>query len=117
MPRHLRIARLARGTAISLVAVTLLLGATTHVFSNAWLMLTDRSNVIPAESSILWFEPYVINQGASNYWLYGKDRTNYYHFAHMEQVLYLYLPINNSCPGFDRENVRTWCNVRIGKHH
>lgn len=116
MPSHSRTARLAIVIAISLLAATLLLGATTHAFSNAWLMLTDRSNVIPAESSIVSFDPYVINQGSSNYWLYGKDRTNYYHFAHTEQALYVYVPIENRCPGFDRGNIRTWCNVRIGTH-
>nr|WP_216359456.1 hypothetical protein [Stenotrophomonas maltophilia] len=67
MPSHSRSARVVIVTAISLVVAILLLGATTHAYSNAWLMLTDRSNVMPAESSILWFEPYVINQGSSNY--------------------------------------------------
>lgn len=81
------------------------------------MMLTDLSNVIPSESSILWFEPYVMNQGSANYWRYGKDRTNYYHFVHTAQALYVCLPIENSCPGFDRENIRTWCNVRIGMRH
>jgi hypothetical protein len=117
MPSHSCTACVVIVTAISLVVAILLLGATTHAFSNAWLMLTDRSNVMPAESSILWFEPYVINQGSSNYWLYGKDRTNYYHFVHLDEALYLYLPINNRCPGFDRENIRTWCDVRIGQRH
>ena len=114
MPRPLRIASLATAALIGALAIV---GATTHVVSNAWMMLTDRSNVIPAESSILSFEPYVINPGSSNYWLYGKDRTNYYHFVHTEQALYVYLPIKNSCPRFDRENIRTWCNVRIGTRH
>ena len=117
MPSHSRTARLAIVTAVSLVAATLILGATTHAFSNAWLMLTDRSNVIPAESSIVSFHPYVINQGSSNDWLYGKDGTNYYHFVRTEQALYVYLPINNRCPRFDRNNIRTWCNVRVGARH
>ncbi|MFI8573070.1 hypothetical protein ACIGEO_16300 [Stenotrophomonas bentonitica] len=114
MPRPLRIASLAIAALIGALAIV---GATTHGFSNAWMMLTDSSNVIPAESSILSFESYVINPGSSNYWLYGKDRTNYYHFVHTEQALYVYLPIKNSCPRFDRENIRTWCNVRIGTRH
>lgn len=55
---------------------------TTPLVSNALLLLMERSNFIPAESSILTFEPYAINDGSSNYWLYGKDRTYYYHFTY-----------------------------------
>jgi hypothetical protein len=117
MPHHFRIARFAIAGALFAIAAFAVVGTTTPALSNAWLMLTDRSNILPAESSIVSFEPYVINQGSSNYWLYGKDRTNYYHFAHTEQALYVYVPVSNTCPRFDQRNIHTWCNVRIGKRH
>ncbi len=88
---------------------------TTPLVSNALLLLMERSNFIPAESSILTFEPYAINDGSSNYWLYGKDRTYYYHFTYEDDVPYVYIPQDNRCPGFDRQNARTWCSALPGK--
>ncbi len=99
----------------SLLAVLLIACMATNVGSNGWMLLLDRSNVLPAESSIFSFEPYVINQGASNYWLYGKDDRNYYHFVYLDEAAYVYLPIDNACPGFKRDDIRTWCKVRIGQ--
>lgn len=84
----------------------------TNLASNAMMLLLDRSNVIPQESSIFTFEPYVINQGSSNYWLYGKDRHYYYHFTYRDAAPYVYIRADNPCRGFDREDVRTWCNAR-----
>lgn len=86
---------------------------TTHITTNATMMLFEKTNVLPAESSIFWFDPYVINQGSSNYWLYARDRKFYYHFLYQHDARYVYLPVNNTCPGFDRADIRTWCNVRI----
>lgn len=88
---------------------------TSNLASNAWLLLTDRSNFIPAESSIFFFDPYVIDSGSGGYWHYGKDRKYYYHFTYEPAVPYLYIPIDNKCPHFDRENFRTWCNAGKGK--
>ena len=88
---------------------------TTPLVSNALLLLMERSNSIPAESSILTFEPYAINDGSSNYWLYGKDRTYYYHFTYEDDAPYVYIPQDNRCPGFDRQNARTWCSALPGK--
>ncbi|WP_234026137.1 hypothetical protein [Stenotrophomonas maltophilia] len=88
---------------------------TTPLVSNAMLLLMERSNFIPHESSIFTFEPYAINQGSSNYWLYGKDRTYYYHFTYEDDVPYVYVPQDNRCPGFDRQDARTWCSALPGK--
>lgn len=99
----------------ALLAAMLTACMATQPGSNAWMLLVDRSNMLPAESSIFSFEPYVINQGSSNYWLYGKDSGNYYHFVHLDEAAYVYVPIDNACPGFQRDDIRTWCNVRIGQ--
>lgn len=81
----------------------------TPVFSNALMLLMERSNFIPAESSIWAFEPYEINQGSSSYWLYGEDRANYYNFAYSSENAYRLIAKNNQCAGFDKRDVRTWC--------
>lgn len=81
----------------------------TPVFSNALMLLMERSNFIPAESSIWAFEPYEINQGSSSYWLYGEDRVNYYNFAYSPENAYRLIAKNNQCAGFDKRDVRTWC--------
>ena len=88
---------------------------TTPLVSNAVLLLMERSNFIPRESSIFTFEPYAINQGSSNYWLYGKDRTYYYHFTYEDDAPYVYIPQDNRCPGFHRQDARTWCSALPGK--
>ncbi|CAI8736926.1 hypothetical protein EMIT0194P_130085 [Pseudomonas serbica] len=61
------------------ISTALMLMAFTNLFSNAFMLLTDRSNSIPTESSILLFDAYIIYQGSGNYWLYGNDNTFYYH--------------------------------------
>jgi hypothetical protein len=88
--------------------------AFTNLFSNAFMLLTDRSNFIPTESSILHFDPYSINQGSGNYWLYGKDKTFYYHFLYDTETPYLFISTSNSCPDFDKNNFKTWCSAQKG---
>ncbi|WP_243381705.1 hypothetical protein [Stenotrophomonas lactitubi] len=97
-----------------LVVGTMAICLATPLASNATMLLMDRSNFIPAQSSIFSFEPYVINNGSSNYWLYGQDRTYYYHFTYQADAPYLYIPRKNTCAGFDRADVRTWCSASRG---
>ncbi|MGF6420326.1 hypothetical protein ABH900_003845 [Stenotrophomonas sp. AN71] len=99
----------------TLIVAALVVALATPLASNALLLLMERSNFIPAESSILTFEPYSINHGSSNYWLYGKDRTYYYHFTYEDDVPYVYIPQDNRCPGFDQQDARTWCSALPGK--
>ena len=80
-----------------------------HVLSNALMLLMDRENFIPAQSSIWTFEPYEINQGSSSYWLYGEDRDNYYFFAYVPEHSYRVIAKDNGCASFDKRDVRTWC--------
>lgn len=77
-----------------LAACALAVCLSTQRVSNAMMLLMDRSNFIPEQSSTFFFEPYLIGDGSSNDWLYGKDLTYYYHF--------------------DRADIRTWCNVGRG---
>ncbi|QKW58952.1 hypothetical protein HUT07_12090 [Stenotrophomonas sp. NA06056] len=97
-----------------LVVGTMAICLATQLASNAAMLLMDRSNFIPAQSSIFFFEPSVINDGSSNYWLYGQDRTYYYHFTYQADAPYLYIPRNNTCVDFDRTDVRTWCSASRG---
>ncbi|OOV97219.1 hypothetical protein [Pseudomonas sp. MF4836] len=90
-------------------ATLLLLGALTPVLSNGLLMLLERSNFIPAESSIWTFEPTVINQGSSSYWLYGEDRQHYFYFSYTPDAPYRLIAKNNGCVAFDKHDVTTWC--------
>ena len=86
-----------------------LLGGLTPVLSNAWQLLVDRSNFIPPESSIWTFEPTVINQGSSNYWLYGEDRQHYFYFSYAPETPYRLIGKDARCPGFNPRDVATWC--------
>lgn len=87
---------------------------TSNLATNAWMLLTDRNNFIPAESSILLFDPYIIDSGSGGHWIHGEDRKHYYHFTYEPAAPYLYIPIDNKCRHFDRENLRTWCNTQKG---
>ncbi|UVM53366.1 hypothetical protein LOY38_28915 [Pseudomonas sp. B21-015] len=93
----------------SLIGAAVLVLFATPVISNALMLLMDRANFIPAESSIRVFEPYEINQGSSSYWLYGEDRVNYYYFAYTPENAYRVIAKSNQCAGFDKRDVRTWC--------
>ncbi|ROL82306.1 hypothetical protein BLX41_02785 [Pseudomonas protegens] len=101
--------RLIHGWTMVLMLVVLLLGGLTPVLSNSLLLLKDRANFIPAESSIWTFEPTLINQGSSSYWLYGEDWHYYFYFSYAEDQPYRLIAKNNPCPGFDRHDVGTWC--------
>lgn len=94
----------------ALLVLGLLVG--TQLGSNLMLLAMDRSNAIPQGSSIFTFEPTVINAGSSSYWLYGKDRSRYYHFTHNARGEQISMPIENHCPGFDPHRLATWCTAQ-----
>ncbi|WP_235204874.1 hypothetical protein [Pseudomonas syringae] len=87
----------------------------TNLFSNAFMMLMDGNNFIPKESSVFSFEPYGINQGSSNYWIYGEDGENYYYFSYEAAAPYILISKSNSCPKFDRQDHTTWCAAEKGE--
>ncbi|MGF6592516.1 hypothetical protein [Pseudomonas sp. 2835] len=103
-----------RWFALALLILLLLPGVTTPLYSNALLLWMEPENFIPAESSMLTFEPYQISQGSSSYWLYGQDKHNYYHFTYEAAHPYRYIARDNNCPGFDRNDVRSWCQALQG---
>jgi len=47
--------------------------------------------------------------------VYGKDRTYNYHFTYEDDAPYVYIPQDNRCPGFHRQDARTWCSALPGK--
>ena len=98
----------------TLYAISMLI-TFTNLFSNTFMLLTDRSNFIPAESSLLFFDPYIIDQGSSNNWIYGKDKKNYYYFSHDDDIPYIYVSKSNTCPYFDKNNYETWCSTVKGR--
>lgn len=87
----------------------LLLAWLTPLFSNALMLLMDRDNFIPEESSIWTFEPTLINQGSANYWLYGEDQQHYFYFSYAAEGPYQVIARNNRCESFDKHDYRTWC--------
>lgn len=95
--------------ALAVAAVTVILAWATPVLSNAFMLLMDRVNFVPRESSIWTFEPYEINQGSSNNWLYGEDAHRYYYFTYTPDEPYRSIAKRNQCAGFDKRDVRTWC--------
>jgi len=101
--------RLIHGWMIVLMVAVLGLGVLTPVLSNSLLLLMDRTNFIPAESSIWTFEPTLINQGSSSYWLYGEDQQYYFYFSYAQDQPYRLIAKANRCPGFDKHEVQTWC--------
>ena len=100
---------LSKRLAVAVAVVAVVLTWATPVFTNALMLLMDRMNFIPGESSIWTFKPYEINQGSSNYWLYGEDSHSYYHFAYIPNAPYRSISKSNQCAGFDKRDVRTWC--------
>lgn len=81
-------------------------------FSNSLMLLMDRINFLPTETSIFTFTPYIINEGSSAYWIYGEDGNNYYHFTYEAGREYLLMSKDQFCPGFKEEDVMTWCDAR-----
>lgn len=90
------------------------LAMATNLFSNVLMLAMDRVNFIPAESSLLSFEPYEINQGSSSYWIYGQDRDNYYYFSYEASAPYIFISSSNNCQAFNRLDFTTWCTAKRG---
>lgn len=87
-------------------------------FANCWLLLTERDNFIPAESSVFTFEPYVMSHNSEDWWIYARDKKNYYYFFHDQYPnTYFYIDRYNKCPKFNKYNVNTWCEGerKVGK--
>jgi hypothetical protein len=99
---------------LSVAILAVALFSLTNVFPNALMMLMDGVNFIPSESSIFSFKPYEINEGSSNYWIYGEDGKNYYYFSYEPAAPYVFIRKSNACPSFDRLDHATWCAAEGG---
>lgn len=97
--------------AVCLTIAVALLGVLlfTRVVGNGLMLVMDRENFVPTEASIFTLDPYVINEGSSSYWLYAEDNDNYYHFTYETGREYLLMSKDQPCPGFQRDDIRTWC--------
>src|SRR5262245_17907316 len=82
----------------------------TPLAGNLWLLLTGNGYEIPEESSVLWFNPTVMNDGSGDWWIYGEDHT-YYYFIGDGHGRYKMFPKEReqSCRGFDPTRYETWC--------
>jgi hypothetical protein len=94
-----------------LIVVTVLVSFT-YALGNAWLMLTGQGYEIPEESSIFTFNATVMNNGSGEWWIYGEDGRNYYHYTGGSPRSYIALAKAQStkCPAFDRHSITTWCS-------
>jgi hypothetical protein len=99
---------IAAGTAALLVLLILLI---TPVATNLWLLAIEPVYVIPAESTIFTFEPTVMNPGSGDWWIYGEDRSNFYHFTGENPSSYVSYSrkLAAQCTGFEPTNHDTWC--------
>ncbi len=50
----------------------------TPLWSNMYLLFTEKEYEIPQESSVFTFEATKMNEGSGGWWIYGEDSKNYY---------------------------------------
>lgn len=89
----------------------------TTIFTNIFSIIIEKEYFIPKQSSIFTFKETVKNDGSSDVWRYGEDCTNYYYNLSTFNNDVLYFPKNKikTCPGFNPENINTWCGVKRPK--
>lgn len=85
--------------------------------SNCWMMVVASEYIIPKESNICQFEVNQMNAGSGDWWVYGQDKTNYYFFLGYDSLPYITYSMKDAqkCLGFDKINVRTWCNIIVNE--
>ena len=78
---------------------------------NLWFLAIDPAYVIPKESSIFVFKPTVMNPGSGDWWIYGEDKNNFYHFTGESPFPYVSCSrkLAAQCTGFQPTNHETWC--------
>lgn len=95
---------------------TIILYCTT-ILANTFSLIIEKEYFIPKQSSIFTFKETVKNDDSSDVWRYGEDCTNYYYnlSTFNNDVLVFPKKKTNNCPGFNPENINTWCGVKIPK--
>lgn len=90
----------------------------TSIFGNVFSLIIEKEYFIPEQSSIFTFTETVGNEGSSDVWRYGEDYSNYYFNLSTFDNAVLFFPKKNvnNCPGFNPEDVTTWCKVKVPKY-
>ncbi|WP_433816339.1 hypothetical protein [Flavobacterium johnsoniae] len=90
----------------------------TSIFGNAFSLIIEKEYFIPKQSSIFTFNETIGNEGSSDVWRYGEDYSNYYYNLSTFDNDVLFFPKKNvnNCPGFNPEDVTTWCKVKALKY-
>lgn len=78
------------------------------------MLVIEKEYFIPKQSSIFTFNETVKNDGSSDVWRYGEDFSNYYFnlSTFTNDVLFFPKKNINKCPGFNPEDITTWCGVK-----
>lgn len=86
----------------------------TSIFGNIFMLVIEKEYFIPKQSSIFTFNETVKNDGSSDVWRYGEDFSNYYFnlSTFTNDVLFFTKKNINKCPGFNPEDITTWCGVK-----
>ena len=104
---------------IRLIVFTIVIAlCCTSIFGNLFSMIIEKEYFIPEQSSIFTFNETVQNDGSSDVWRYGEDYSNYYFnlSTFTNDVLFFPKKNINNCPGFNPEDVTTWCKVKVPKY-
>lgn len=87
----------------------------TGLLGNLFSTVTGRGYFIPYHSSMFAFFEDEVNIGSGEWWLYGRDKRHYYAWIDYNPPTYLYIPRNNTCKGFVRNDLKTWCPEETGR--
>jgi hypothetical protein len=90
----------------------------TSILGNVFSLIIEKEYFIPEQSSIFTFSETIGNEGSSDVWRYGEDYSNYYFNLSTfdNDVLFFSKKKISSCPGFNPEDVTTWCEVNVTKY-
>lgn len=99
------------------VGVVLVVVFRGNIIDNLWGLLTEKNFIIPKKSNILQFKPTLLNDGSSNWWVYGEDKHYYYYFLGSDSVLYYFSEKMDSdgCVGFKALDYKSWCNLQVSR--
>lgn len=89
----------------------------TPILGNIFSLIIEKEYFIPKQSSIFTFNETVHNDGSSDVWRYGEDSNNYYFNLSDTNNNVLVFPKTNisNCPGFNSEDIATWCGLKVPK--
>jgi hypothetical protein len=85
-------------------------------FASTKISVRPDDYYIPKESSLCDFKPLNFPEGSGQYWLYGKDKFNYYSSELINEADYVYITHKEAmkCVQFNAMDVSTWCVHHTG---